>query len=369
MNKNIINEIEFIINDSILYMNSLGRRQTKPSVGTKKQYYEIVSRLNRIKKTPIEHCSSKNTFYLYRAAWSYVYSNEIDKSLKKLKHIRSDTELIEMIKTIGINLKKLKMFPPDYNFKNIKLSELGLYTSAWQNVKDLAPPSKSKKSQTRKLPTGWQKKIFQQAICQNSKYLDAIAVLSISGCRPSEVEHGVGLQLLDEDNCIKVIIKSRKTHDGKFGQEFRSFIVFSNSVEHLHLTKKMEGSNGELFVKVDKSKNLSEAIRKLSKVVFSRASWNVSPYNYRHFFCSNLKALKKCREDIAVVMGHSNDKSQRFYSFGKKVKDGFGIKEISGTDQVKVTGPEGKQAMNNIIALKKTNAHIAIELNYSELYL
>jgi len=363
MNKDILNEMEFIISDSVAYLKSLDKRETEPSKSTKKQYYNIVTRLDKINKTPLEHCSTKNTFYLYRAAWSYVYSTEIDKSLTQLKYIQSDNELIERVKIIGINLEKLKAFPPDCNYKKLRLAEQGLYNSAWQDVKHLAPTSRSKKGQTRKLPCGWQDKIFKQASDQNSKYLDAIAVLSVTGCRPAEVEYGIGLQLLEKGNGIKVIIKSKKTHEGEYGQEFRSFIVFSDSIEQLHLIKQMKGKNGELFVKVDKSKNLSEAIRKLSKIVFTRASWNISAYNYRHFFCSNLKALKKCREDIAVAMGHSNDKSQRFYSSGKKVKDGFGIKEIVGTDQVKVSGPEGKQAMDNIAVLKKTNALSAIKPN------
>ena len=351
MKTNTLSEIEFVINDSVAYLNSLDKRKNEPSIDTKKQYRQIVHRLNRIKKNPLEHCTTKNTFYLYRAAWAYVLTTEIDRSLKCLKLVRNDDELIRMVNDIGENLKKLKMFPPDSNLKNIERSELGLYDSPWQAVKHLSPCSKSKKGQTIKLPCGWQEKIFQQAIKQNSKYLDAIAVLSISGCRPSEIENGVRLQL-QNDLSIKVIIRSRKTHEGKYGQEIRSFIINSDSVEHSYLTSKIRSNNGVLFVSVKKSKNLSEAIRKLSKTVFTMSDWNISPYNYRHAFCSNLKGAKKTREEVAKALGHSNDISQRFYLSGKTTKGGFCIKEIVGTNQVNVTGPEGEQALANISRLQ-----------------
>lgn len=344
------------INEAKVYLASLAKRKRDPTEASTNQYYLIVDRLNALGKTPISHCTTKNSFYAYRAAWSYVYSTRIANNLKLTEEINTEEELIEVSEKIKFDLEKLKLFPPDCNFENLKKAEQGLYRSEWQDVKNLAPTSKSKKFQTNKLPSEWQNKIFQQALRQDSKYLDALGVLSISGCRPAELENGIGLQLQD-DLSIKVIIRSKKTHGGQYGQELRAFTVDSNSVEHAYLVNRMQTNNGDLYVSIDKSKNLSEAVRKLGKAVFPKMQLNISPYNYRHAFSSNLKGVKADREDVAKVLGHCNDKSQRFYMSGKKGKGGFKIKEIQGTNPVKTTGPEGKQAFYNISSLKKYSSN------------
>lgn len=351
MEYDLLDKQDDVITEAKTYLASLAKRKREPTDTSKKQYYEIVDRLNDLGKTPITHCTTKNTFYAYRTAWSYVYSAQISNNLELAQTTNNMEGLICISKAIKVDLEKLKSFPPDYGFENIKKSEQGLYRSEWQDVKNLAPPSKSKKFQTNKLPRDWQDSIFQQALRQNSKYLDSIAVLAISGCRGSEQETGIGLQLQD-DQSIKVIIRSKKTHGGQYGQELRAFTVNSNSVEHAYLVNRMEVNGGDLYISIDKSKNLSEAIRKLSKAVFPGLQLNISPYNYRHAFSSNLKGVKTDREGVAKAMGHSSDRSQRFYALGKKGKGGFEIKEILGTNPVKVTGPEGAQAMVNISALK-----------------
>jgi integrase len=353
MKYDLLDKQEDAIKEAKFYLASLAKRKREPTESSKNQYYLIVDRLNALGKTPISHCTTKNTFYAYRAAWSYVYLNRITNNLKLMETTYSEEESIVISEKIKLDMEKLKLFPPDCNFQNIKKAEQRLYRSEWQDVKNLAPSSKSKKFQTNKLPSDWQDKVFQRALRQDSKYLDAIAVLSISGCRPAEAEtNGIGLQLQD-DLSIKVIIRSKKTHGGQYGQELRAFTVNSNSVEHVYLVNRMQMNDGDLYVSIDKSKNLSEAIRKLGKAVFPGLRLNISPYNYRHAFSSNLKGVKTDREGVAKAMGHSSDRSQRFYASGRKGKGGFKIKEILGTNPVKVTGPQGTQALVNISGLNK----------------
>lgn len=222
MNYDLLDKQDYVIEEAKIYLASLAKRKREPTEETKRQYHQVIGRLNKLDKTPISHCTTKNTFYLYRAAWSYVHSTRIANNLKLIATINSIEELFNITNEIKQDLEKLKLFPPDCNFENIKKAENGLYRSEWQDVKNQAPPSKSKKFQTNKLPCDWQDKIFQKALRQNSRYLDAIATLSLSGCRSAELENGIGLQL-QEDQSIKVIIRSKKTHGGQYGQELRAF--------------------------------------------------------------------------------------------------------------------------------------------------
>jgi integrase len=349
-----------VVKEAKLYLEFLAERKHAPSEASKKQYYEIVERLNKLGKTPKTHCTTKNTFYAYRAAWSFVYAARVNNNLILSETINTYEQLIDISKIIKSDLEKLKLFPTDCNFENIKKAEYGLYRSDWQDVKNLAPRSKSKKYQTNKLPSDWRDKIFQKALRQNSKYLDAIAVLSISGCRPAELEDGIGLQLQD-DQSIKVIIRSKKTHGGCFGQELRAFTIHSTSVEHVYLINRMQGTKtAELYVSIEKSKNLSEAVRKIGMAVFPKLQLKISPYNYRHTFSADLKRVSTNRENVALALGHCNDKSQRFYASGKKGQGGFAIKEILGTNLVKITGLEGKQALDHISFIKKNSASFSL---------
>jgi len=102
----------------------------------------------------------------------------------------------------------------------------------------------------------------------------------------------------------------------------------------------MSENNNQIFIKVDSANALGEQMRKYSKQAFPRMKSFISPYTYRHNFAKNVKSGLFSKVDIALAMGHSNDKSQAFYA--NKGKDGgFKIEQIEGSREVKQISQNG----------------------------
>jgi integrase len=101
------------------------------------------------------------------------------------------------------------------------------------------------------------------------------------------------------------------------------------------LVEEISKNNNQISIKVDSANALGEQMRKYSKQVFPRMHSFISPYTYRHAFAKNIKSGLFSTVDIALAMGHSNDKSQRYYANKGKDGGGFKIEQIEGSREVK----------------------------------
>ncbi len=322
------------MNECKKYVDSLPQRKREPSKQTIEQYKIDVERMKKNNVNPETLCTTKNTFYKYRAAWAYTYTQlfyQIHKQINKEDQKSEKVYLIEMLKIVT---DKIKEFPPDPNGQNLEKEKKGEYRSQWQNVKKDAPESNSKKNQY--LPKEWDRKFFNYVLNKKSKYTTVVGVMAITGCRPAELENGFTIGL-ENDGSIKICIESKKTHGDKYGQKFRGFNVKSDSVEFSYLTDLLKNNNEELWVQVESANALGEQMRKYSKQVFPRMKDVICPYTYRHQFAKKIKSMLT-EVGVAVAMGHSNDLSQRYYAAkGNKGTDGFKIDAIEGTREVKTT--------------------------------
>jgi integrase len=63
----------------------------------------------------------------------------------------------------------------------------------------------------------------------------------------------------------------------------------------------------------------------------------LSPYSFRHRFCADLKSDRKFgREDIAKLMGHRSDKTQKNYGSSAQGKGGRSIDSVDASDEVRM---------------------------------
>jgi len=92
-----------------------------------------------------------------------------------------------------------------------------------------------------------------------------------------------------------------------------------------------------MLIQINSEKRLCDQMNKYSKQVFPRMKSIISPYAYRHQFARKIKINLVSRVDIAIAMGHCNDKSQRHYANkARSAGSGFEISEIQGTQDVKL---------------------------------
>ncbi|WP_412548951.1 site-specific integrase [Ralstonia pseudosolanacearum] len=188
---------------------------------------------------------------------------------------------------------------------------------------------KAKKSALKLLPPTWREDMFACASqldwCQSRpQLLPALALLWVTGCRPTEIEQGVRVYSRGDQLVIEVLgAKCNEAGAPERGQPKRTYGFVTrpdaNSAEHPALAvlrvraeQNMVDGTGSTLV-VHSADYLYNSVVALGKVVFPKLRTRVSPYCFRHQMASDLKADPAVPlEDAAKLMGHLSD-----YSIGR----------------------------------------------------
>ncbi|MGY6278338.1 hypothetical protein [Methylomonas sp. MgM2] len=307
---------------------------------TRQTYNKIAERLIFTDKClPIDCDVCKSSYYVYKAAFVSFLLDKISETipgLDKLKKLNSDiweeetkklAQYLDLINAIGI----------DVNKSNLNKSISGEYKSLWckKEQKTKIAPKNSKAKRLKTLPKNWAAKIFQAAIDSNTPFCDVIAVMSITGCRPQEAGYGISLSLCD-DGSIEFSINGAKTNGGVYGQEWRSFSVFTESAEFEHLVNRLKISNGQMVVKANPGA-ICDKVTYLSKKCMPQLKSPVTAYCYRHRFSGILHGLGLDPELISMSLGHCTDASKVYYSSSSRTGDSrFKISNINSEKKVKL---------------------------------
>lgn len=182
-------------------------------------------------------------------------------------------------------------------------------------------PKRSKRYTLSKLPSEWRETIFLSISSERLK--QAVAVLSATGCRPSELERGVLVAVKDQK--MQIGIKGSKVdEDMKRGQPLRLLTVDSTTRWGSYLSECVSNNNGKpLLIQYDAG-GISQRLREKSRELWPRRKSLVSAYSYRHFIGKSLKESGEDKYKIAAVLGHATDYSQAVYGRAGGGKKGAG---------------------------------------------
>ena len=324
--------------------NTIKNLDNYKSDNTRTDYSKIYERLVDADKTPIEYAKTKNSFYKYRAAWIYGWSKLLapllqiaDRQQKVNEKEWFDT--IEEIRKTNLMLEKYSPDPKHLN-KMLGIKSLWAVKKANSTGQGLVKKNYSKRKTIKRLPLGWRNVIFARALQKNSKYADAVATLSLTGCRPAEIEKGVVFEIYNDE--LKVTIFGAKTHGGKFGSPIRSFVMSEDSLAFDHIRERCINEGGS-FTVIAKAKAIGDAVSLMAK---DTKLANVSAYSFRHQMSADLKAGGFDTESVAKVLGHSTDRSQTYYSAASGKGGGRNISNIEGREPV-MKNKMALDALNN----------------------
>ena len=194
---------------------------------------------------------------------------------------------------------------------------------------------KSKRHMLNQLDPDWREKIFS---CIHSERLKlAVAVLSATGCRPSELERGVLVN--KREGQLRIGIRGSKVDEktGR-GQPLRLLIVDHDTPWGRYLAEQVErGESNTILVKYDAG-GVSQRLREKSREIWPRRKALVSAYSYRHFLGKAMKESGETSEKIAQTLGHASDFSQTAYGragSGKKSAGQHGIKAAAASNPIR----------------------------------
>ena len=193
----------------------------------------------------------------------------------------------------------------------------------------------SKRYTLSKLEAGWREKIFSSIHSERLKL--AVAVLSTTGCRPSELERGVMVRLFNGKLTIGIQGAKVDVETGR-GQPLRVLVVDSMSPwgEYLleHATKQGDQT---ILIQYDAGE-ISQRLREKSRELWPRRKVLISAYTYRHFLGKSMKESGEPPEKIASTLGHATDYAQTMYGRAggaRKSAGQHGVKVAQATNPIR----------------------------------
>lgn len=285
---------------------------------------------------PQKIATAANGYYHCRAAWIFHFATEISVILceaerQQKEGTKEDFKLLE--KNLNELTNELNRYPPDPHGNHLAQGVTGAWTSSSVERLEAGVREKnhSKRARLKGLPLDWREQLFA-GLGTDSKYRDVVAVLSATGARPAEYARGIEVSVVDSKS-LRFRIWGAKTHDGKYGQEQRSFIVSADRKELVYLHQRVSSRGATLRV-VAKAGALSDKIQQLSMKVFPTLHKTVSVYVFRHRFSADLKASTLSSCDLSAALGHSTDESKAYYSAARRALRGGGVRDVPSSRAV-----------------------------------
>ena len=289
---------------------------------SRKQYEAAFGRMKKRDATPEMMAGTARSFYYFRAAWVHHYATEIREILNaadRSQRAGSVDDWQELVSKLPSLIQELNRYPPDPLSKNLADGKVGQWaveaekrSAAGQKI-----VSHSKRTRLRGLPGDWREQMFA-GLRKGSKYQDIVAVLSATGARPEEFVEGIKVTI-GEFEALHFDIGGAKTHNGKYGQEERSFDVSVNRPELQYLWDRLRANNGVLVVKAAAGA-LSDKVRQLSQKVFPQLKKTVSAYVFRHQMSADLKASGIPDAEVSAALGHSVDETKGYYGAAQSAR-------------------------------------------------
>jgi integrase len=323
-------------------------RQRTLSENSIRGYLATGARMIRTHRTPIDFASTKGSYFYHRASWVYWHIDQMDNIVRRARSSETKSQGFEAVgdalSALQPHLDALKEYAPDPEGWHCRTGIQSQWTQKRAEMQRLGKSLRphSKKRLTRHYPANWRDQILQRALSIGTPHAAAIAVLSLTGCRPEELNtsdlqgiRGVRITLLDGGR-LNVSISGAKTHGQKYGQLWRRFTIQEDSLAFRYLQEKSAAAGGALVI-ADTARPLCSCIDRIAKALWPRKRRRrPSAISFRHAMASDLKSLGYNRGDISRVLGHCDEATARYYS---PARTGGGGRTITDVDSAREPKP------------------------------
>lgn len=276
------------------------------SANTAMRYDRLVMQMRATDQRP-EDAKCKNTFEFRRAALVHVTRSDVKTALRDLDKYRriGDVGLAaNAYNRVRTGLETLRRYPPSTGSREADLARHSVFGGPSR-----ADPERSngKRASLSDLPDGWRDMVQREVRTVDRA---AVAVMALTGCRPSEVR---GMRVKQNGTSVSLIIRGAKVDDDR-GVESRIM-----SFDREALARTQTGRDLAEWIGNREQRTISyggavEAFRERVSRAADRAGLSqVSAYTYRHAAARELKDGGMSRDEIATRLGHRSERSQTVY--------------------------------------------------------
>lgn len=324
-----LKQAQHLVKNAVAHRQGREVQGIKASPKTHAKYDSLAIQLARDGKTPEQAAATKASFFTYRAAVvrdattsgqqaasDFAAAAKIERGLKQQAKTDKSPETRQRLLEVSARkaeaenrlksaAKVLQRYKPGETNRAGNFGREG-YQQIYKPDTERAQ-STSKRVTEVALSRGWQDKIFNSAQRGDRP---AVAVLSVTGARPTEVQKGVKIQRTDEGG-LMLTIKGAKCDEFR-GSPSREIVLTKEQVQvnkqasYLH---NIAGDRGGTTVKTKDSETLSRRIASIG----DKQGLDVSGYSFRHGFATDSRANGLTNKEIGQSMGHRDLRSTRNY--------------------------------------------------------
>lgn len=190
----------------------------------------------------------------------------------------------------------------------------------------------SKRSQMSSFSDDWPDQIWAAVSGINggksATWKLAVAVLAVTGCRPSALERGVIFSLVRDGSksFIEATIPGVKLTSTRGQPEHRIRWATESDThrptELLTLAKAAMAAPGRTLTVTYDAEAISTRLREVSRTLWPRKKFQITAYCYRHLLSATAKAAGADPTELAAAMGHRSTESQGAYARAGRAKAG-----------------------------------------------
>ena len=286
---------------------------------------------NKSIEAVINETKYKNTFYK-RVSAMKLYISQIGIRSINILIKQDDIASSHNIKTDSIDLIELE------NVINNGFSKEGRMKR------------KSKRSALKGLPSDWRERVCN--FNMNSKYRIPMLVLALTGCRPSELEKGIRVNLKKPESLQGFIVGfdiGGVKLSAEKGQEIRR-ITYTSDDKNILLSEFLGSVNlfeySSFDVGVKSAANFSKEITRIGGLIWPAHKETVSAYCFRHQFASDLKK-HYCGNDVSLALGHASAKTRKTYGSASQSRGQPPQLSVGASREIKDTVSNKKNTESN----------------------
>lgn len=190
---------------------------------------------------------------------------------------------------------------------------------------------RSKRQSLAGLPANWRVDLCKRAV--GGRYLFSLIVLTLTGCRPSELVDGIDVWRGKDEVTGKLLIHFRirgaKVKDSQ-GQPLRTISYDFNDPHPLVVVvNELLDTQPEprVFAQVRSAVNLTVEIRRLAHSLWPKHKQPITAYCFRHQFAADLKANGD-DEATSRGLGHISAETRRLYGTAGQASKGHRLRPL-----------------------------------------
>lgn len=265
-------------------------------------------------------CNTRNSFDKTRSAFRFCIA-------EKIQELRNDSDKARKQKNFDLMKQKtIEAYKLFFFFERDFLSENRV---TWNDISYKKIDSKSKKKTMNSVSSI--KAVFEDLKEKpelKEKYGMILAISSLTGCRPAEIQKGIKIEV--KNKLLHISIRGAKVSEDR-GQEQRilkfNLDDYRDNQQMNFILSKMK--TNELDYKCTKQDY--DALRQYLYINHR----GFSLYTLRHRAASELKKEGLPEQDIAAFLGHRVTRSLENYGYARSGKGGPGIAGVEHTNAIK----------------------------------